>query len=408
MITTIGEITEFQKGFAFKSKDYQETGIRIVRVTNLNRGDYTDENSLFIDTEKASEYERYDLKKNDVVISTVGSWPTNPASVVGKVSIIPAEVDGSLLNQNAVRLRAKDICSQEYLGYLLRDIKFQNYIVGTAQGSASQASITLEDIRRYQVDLPEKEIQEKRIGLLKCIDEKIRVNEATNRNLEEQIVTIYRSWFLSFEHFTDTLEDGELGRQPIGWKVVPLKEVTENIRDRVKGNVDSVKVLSAINTGKLILSEEYFTKQVFSKDISKYILVEENDFAYNPARVNIGSIGINDLGIRGCVSPVYVVVRTEKGYENFLRYFLCTDRFKTEVITRASGSVRQAMNYTDFGLIKVIYPPKDVVKEFNDMISPLQIAIKHNEIQNANLAELRDSLLPKLMSGELDVSELDI
>lgn len=185
MKTTIGSIADFQKGFAFKSKDYQDRGIRIVRVTNLNRADYSDSNSLFIDENKAKEYERYNLLENDVVISTVGSWPTNPASIVGKVTVVPNEIEGSLLNQNAVRLRAQKECLQEYLGYILQSEEFSNYIVGTAQGSASQASITLEDIRRYVVELPSLDKQELRISILKNIDKKININTQINRNLVE-------------------------------------------------------------------------------------------------------------------------------------------------------------------------------------------------------------------------------
>ena len=179
----ISEIADFQKGFAFKSKDYQDSGVRIIRVTNLNKNDFEDRNCMYIDPLKSKEYLKYVLHANDAVISTVGSWPTNPESVVGKVCIIPEQVEGSLLNQNAVRLRAKNGCEQSYLNYLLLNKDFGSYIVGTAQGSANQASITLEDIRRYEFDLPSIEKQRKIVDLLKCIDEKIANSRKINDNL---------------------------------------------------------------------------------------------------------------------------------------------------------------------------------------------------------------------------------
>src|SRR5690606_33984447 len=97
-----------------------------------------------------------DLKPLDVVIATVGSWPNNPASIVGKTVIVPDSLAGALLNQNSVRLRVNSGCliDQEYLFYSLKDPAFSEYIVSTAQGSASQASITLKDILNYKISWP--------------------------------------------------------------------------------------------------------------------------------------------------------------------------------------------------------------------------------------------------------------
>ena len=198
----------------------------------------------------------------------------------------------------------------------------------------------------------------------------------------------------------------ELGQIPDGWAVKSLAEVTTSIRTRVKGN--NYKVFSAVNTGHLQLSEEYFTKQVFSKSISNYIVVEPFDFAYNPARVNIGSIGMNDFGYTGCVSPVYVVVRPEPEYQYFLNFFIKSKQFSEEVKTRASGSVRQSLIYTDFGQIKVVYPPLYVIRRFNNEYETRLRAMKHYSDENQRLASIRDSLLPKLMSGEIDVSDIQL
>ena len=120
-----------------------------------------------------------------------------------------------------------------------------------------------------------------------------RQSTLRNHNLEEQAQALYKSWFVDFEPFKDgKFVESELGMIPEGWRVVTMGEVTTEIRTKV-GNRTGIKVLSPINTGKLALSEEYFTKQVFSNSNAKNILVEPNSFAYNPARDNIGSIGMN-------------------------------------------------------------------------------------------------------------------
>ena len=226
-------------------------------------------------------------------------------------------------------------------------------------------------------------------------------NHARNHNLEEQAQALYKSWFVDFEPFKGgKFVDSELGMIPEGWAVKELNDVTTEIRDKVKDRID-VKVLSPVNSGKLMLSEEFFTKQVFSESIAKYLLVEPLDFAYNPARVNIGSIGCNTFDFTGCVSPVYVVFRCQKHYHNFFDLFRNTKAFKEEVLTRSIGGVRQTLGYKDFALIKLIYPPLDVVNRFNGIYEEIVGQQKHIQTENDRLVSLRDSLLPRLMSGEL-------
>ena len=226
-------------------------------------------------------------------------------------------------------------------------------------------------------------------------------HRARNHNLEEQAQALYKSWFVDFEPFKGgKFVDSELGMIPEGWAVKELNDVTTEIRGKVKDRID-VKVLSPVNSGKLMLSEEFFTKQVFSESIAKYLLVEPLDFAYNPARVNIGSIGCNTFDFTGCVSPVYVVFRCQKHYHNFFDLFRNTIAFKEEVLTRSIGGVRQTLGYKDFALIKLIYPPLDVVNRFNGIYEEIVGQQKHIQTENDRLVSLRDSLLPRLMSGEL-------
>ena len=211
-----------------------------------------------------------------------------------------------------------------------------------------------------------------------------------NNNLQQQAQALFDKMLASQDNFENTT----LGR------------VTNNIRDRI--GAASATVLSAVNSGKLQPSDEYFSKRVYSKDISNYIVVNDGDFAYNPARINIGSIGINDLDRLGCVSPVYVVFSVDADYRSFFEFYFKSATFRAETMLRASGSVRQSLNYNDFALINVLYPDRETVKEFNKMWLGYKSAIKRLEQENDRLTELRDTLLPKLMSGEIDVSDVEI
>jgi type I restriction enzyme S subunit len=224
-----------------------------------------------------------------------------------------------------------------------------------------------------------------------------------NHNLEEQAQALYKSWFVDFEPFKDgNFVKTEMGLIPEGWAVKQLGEVTNEMRDKV-GNNKVTKVLSPINTGQLVLSEDFFSKQVYSESIAKYLIVKPGDFAYNPARVNIGSLGVNDFPFDGCVSPVYVVFRCENGYNYFFDLYRKTEPFKEEVLARSNGGVRQTLGYKDFALISLVYPPKCVIESFNSIYKSLLDIQKHNQAQINTLSEQRDTLLPLLMSGELSI-----
>ena len=258
------------------------------------------------------------------------------------------------------------------------------------QSVSAYPSIRPSDIENLEIALPPLPEQIEIGRTLRALDEKIAINTRINNHLEQIAQAIFKSWFV--EQSSDD------------WEYIELGNVTSEIRTRAKEQ--QFQVLSAVRTSRLVLSDDYFTKQVYSKDINKYIVVEPNDFAYNPARVNIGSLGINSFDFAGCVSPVYVVFRAKPGYHHFLNFFFKSPNFQEEVRVRASGSVRQSLSYSDFSLIQVLYPSFDVVCRFNNKYESI-LKVQHRlDKENSILSELRDTLLPRLMSGELSVAEI--
>jgi len=152
-VRSIGEFVKHQKGFAFKSSWYQDQGKIIVRVSDTTSNSIDLSTCNKISEEQALNYKTYELKTNDIIIATVGSWPPNYSSVVGKVVRVPSTAEGGLLNQNAVKLsmKVKEVNQQGLLYFTLKTDRFLNYIVNSAQGSASQASIKLTDIFNYPI-----------------------------------------------------------------------------------------------------------------------------------------------------------------------------------------------------------------------------------------------------------------
>lgn len=291
-----------------------------------------------------------------------------------------------------------------FLYYLLKYNKEE--IEGLGSGTTFK-EVSAKVMQNFDIKIPSIQTQKKIADILSSIDDKIELNRRINDNLEQQAQALFKSWFVDFEPFKGRkFVDSELGMIPEGWRVEELGNITNSITEKA-GNRTDVKVLSPVNTGELLLSEEYFTKQVYSKNLAKYIMVAPNDFSYNPARINIGSIGMNTFDFSGCVSPVYVVFRCEKGYHHFFNIFKTTKNFKEEVNTRAIGGVRQTLSYKDFSLIKIVYPPKEVVEQFNKIYSHIMTLIKKNVLENKRLDQTRDTLLPKLMSGELKINDIN-
>jgi len=319
----------------------------------------------------------------------------------GRVCLVPNPVNFCIA-QDMVALRVDEsVIYPKYLFAALRSDYIQNVIENMHVGTLIP-HFKKSDFERLMIPVPD-EVTQKYIGnLYYDLSMAIELNNQINKTLEEMAQAIFKSWFVDFEPFRDgEFEESEIGPIPKGWRVVELGEITEEIRERVKDR--KIPVFSAVKTGDLVLSEDYFTKQVFSRDISKYIVVKPFDFAYNPARINIGSIGINEFSYTGCVSPVYVVFRTDQKYKWFFKMLTRTERFKKEVNTRASGSVRQTLNFDEFSKIKVVYPYAEIVEEYNYIFEGLIMAKSKIEEEISILSEIRDTLLPKLMSGEIRV-----
>jgi len=157
-IIPLGDIIEYVKGYAFQPVDYRPSGIRIIRVSDTTFDSVRNDNEIFIDSDKAKSYVRWALKKNDLVLSTVGSKPPMYDSIVGRVVIIDSRSEGALLNQNAVLLRSKDKKSvtQTFLLNHFKTKRYSQFIESIFRGNANQASITLKDLFKFKLAIPKK------------------------------------------------------------------------------------------------------------------------------------------------------------------------------------------------------------------------------------------------------------
>jgi type I restriction enzyme S subunit len=339
------------------------------------------------------------------------------------------------VTDNAIRAAALDDNDPRFLFYLLSTLKLNNWRAGSGQPLLNQ-----EILSRIPTAIPEPPEQRAIAHILGTLDDKIELNRQMSETLEAMAKALFKSWFVDFDPvrakcrdtplcpptdwdgpspqkgqaqgpaptqwsqhildlFPERLVDSELGEMPEGWGVGTFGSITSQRTERV-GSRDVV-VLSAVASGKLARSDDHFTKRVYSKETHKYLLVEQWDFAYNPSRINIGSIGMLEEDFVGGVSPVYVVARPRPAYRWLLEFSLRRSHTKVWINTLASGSVRQSLSYYDFSSIPCVLPPEHIAEEFNRKWSILRDGICARAAASDTLAALRDTLLPKLISGEL-------
>ena len=234
--------------------------------------------------------ERYSVEAGDIVLATRQQSDNLP--ILGMPAIVPQKFKGKKMVFGANLYKVVPKSPEFPIDYIYWLLKTPAYIrhIRSCQTGTTVRMITKANIEDYAFMCPCKEQRNQISKLLWDIEMKIVLNRRINDNLEQQAQALFKSWFVDFEPFKDgEFVDSELGMIPKGWRVVCLGEVTKQVTEKV-GNREDVTVLSPVNSGELVLSEEYFTKQVFSKNLSKYLIVNPLSFAYNPARINIGSM----------------------------------------------------------------------------------------------------------------------
>ncbi len=396
----LGDIADVQTGpfgSQLHKSDYIAEGIPCIMPTNIGPHlNFIVDGIAHVSEVDANRLSRHLTEIGDIIYARRGD--------IEKCAYVTTNEEKWLCGTGCLKIRCNNEVNSRFIAYLLSTAECKKWITGNAVGT-TMLNLSKGILSNLPLLVPSHEDQRRIASILSSLDRKIELNNKINADLEEMAQAIFKNWFVDFEPFKDgKFVDSELGMIPEGWKVGTLGDITKNKSAKVKERND-VKVLSPVTTGELVLSEEYFTKQVFSSSIAKYKIVNKGDFAYNPARVNIGSLGRNEFDFDGCVSPVYVVFSVLDGYENYFDLFRKTDFFKDSVASLAIGGVRQSLSYDDLSLIETIIPSENVVEKFNNLYNQMKKTIKANKLESSRLSLLRDTLLPRLMSGEIEVPE---
>ena len=369
------EIAEIQTGpfgSQLHKEDYVEVGTPIVSVEHLGQRTFTEQNLPRVSDEDKVRLEKYVLKEGDIVFSRVGS--------VDRCSYVTSECDGWMFSGRCLRVRATETIESMYLYYYFCWGKIKQFIRNIAVG-ATMPSINTKILGEIPVLVPSSDKQEKICEILSSIDDKIELNNKINDNLEQQVSAIYQAWFEDFINF-----DGVCPKNWIQATLSDIANVSSGKRPPMKSSVETdIAVIPLVGAASVM----GFTSEANHSD---KILVTGR----------VGTHGVIQRFNSPCWTSDNTLVITSDYYE-----------FTSQILQRIDyksmnrGSTQPLITQGDMNKVAILLPDHETLISFENLSGTLMAQYEANVIENTKLAELRDSLLPKLMSGEIDISDID-
>jgi type I restriction enzyme S subunit len=325
------------------------------------------------------------------------------SSAVGKMGRYKY-FEPALLNQRVGKIYVKNtfLLDKDFMYYYLNRYEIHYNLALNATGSANQANISPDQIKHIEITLPPLPEQTAIASILSALDDKIELNLQQNKTLEEIAMALYKNWFVDFGPFKDgKFIDSELGRIPEGWEVKKLGDFSIIIMGQSPKSefYNSDRTGLPFHQGVKDFGERFPTDITYTTSGNKIAEVGEILFS---VRAPVGRINIAKNKIvlgRGLAS-----LKMKDG-NGFLLYSLKNFFQKEDII--GSGTVFNSVNKTEIENIKFVKPNRELLIEFNKKITGIDELIYSNYLENENLKNLRDSLLPKLIIGEIRVKDND-
>ena len=308
----------------------------------------------------------------------------------------------------------EDVANPLFVYYSICKKDFASLNTGSAV-----PSLTVPVIEDIDILLPSKETQNKIVAILKFLDDKIEVNRRINDNLEQQAQALFKSWFVDFEPFRDQpFVESELGMIPQGWRVVSLDEACTKItdgshfspKDNPCGTIPMLSVKDMHHNGF-----DYSSCKMI--DEVEYLKMKKNDCIplFNDILVAKDGSYLKEIFIckeekkQAILSSIAIFRSNPKViYPDLLLQLLRLPKIKKDVGDNyVSGSALPRIVLKDFKKFKFVVPPVDIQETTIDVYISINAQIEKNETESRRLAELRNTLLPRLMSGELKVNEIE-
>lgn len=398
-------------GYRAKNSEFGPSGLPFVRISNIDRGFRLEDCDLFPGEnlhrvgEKISE-------PGDIVFSSKGT--------IGRFAFVNPDTPRFIYSPQICYWRSLDhsVLFPKYLLYWMQSGDFMRQ-VGEVQGQTDMAPyVNLSDQRRMSIAIPPLPEQRRIAHILGTLDDKIELNRQMNRTLEEIARTLFKAWFVDFEPvrakaegrdtglpaeiaalFPSALVDSELGEIPEGWGVVPLQGVAE-IKMGASPAGDTYNNEghgTPLINGPVEFGERYPVRNKWTSQPTR--LSQDGDMILCVRGSTTGrwitSDGIYCLGRGVCA------IRAHAGYQTYVMYTIVSRMH--DLLARTTGSVFPNLSFLDIASLPVLLPDSRLVGHYQSITTTLLDRVYLNFKQNLTLAELRDTLLPRLLSGELRV-----
>ena len=401
-IITLGEVVTHKKGFAFKSNSYTSSGTRLIRISDTSRNSIHDNSPVYISNEEAEGLSEHKLSTSDIILSTVGSRPHLLDSMVGKAIQVPSKDDGSLLNQNLVKLiPKKSHITNQYLFAMLKIKKFNHFISTLIRGNANQVSITLKELFEYSFLLPPLLEQQKIAKILTTWDKAINTTERLIENSKQQKKALMQQLLTGQKRLLD-----DSGQRFSGdWEEKPLQEVFPVIDSLHKtpkfSDVGYPMIRVAdIKGGNLSFDNALKVDEAVFNEYTKKYKPKKGDIVFS----RVGSYGNSSLVNSDrlfCLGQNTVIASSNQSADsNFIYQFLNTNYIKRQIEKVVDGSSHKTVSLKVIRDLKIKIP---LIQEQQKIAAVLTNADREIEVLEQQLADLQQekkALMQQLLTGK--------
>jgi len=387
----LGEISEIKTGpfgSTLHAEDYVEDGFPIITTEHFKNGELPESknNVPQVSTEDYNRLKNYILNEEDIVFSRVGSVDIN--------ALVSKSQSRWLFSGRVLRVRSNNVIDSQYLHYELSTTRVKNDVVSRAVGQ-TMPSINTEILKATSIYLPKFTDEQCKIGVFfKQLDNTITLHQHELTLLKQRKKAFLQKMFPNKEESVPELRfNGFSG----DWKEVKLgdrlnKNTIKNKDERVT-RVESV----SNKTGFTLQTDQFENRTVASDNLSNYYVIKPNMFAYNPSRINVGSIGYKESDDEiSVVSPLYVSFSTKDMSDRFLWYWINSSRFERQRAIYSEGSVRDILSYNSLSEMDIRLPSLEEQQHIGQFFKTLDDTIEQHKQKAEAYKEMKQAFLQKM------------
>lgn len=388
----IKDICEIRSGKRLpkgRSFSKEPTKYPYIRARDIKNGKINTEELVYIDEVTYKKLKQYVIRTGDVVLTVAGS--------IGNVAYANKDVDGFNLTENAVRLTNFDKGSNpQYISYVLNSKKYMEIMQAVAGGSA-QPKLGIYKVESIPLDLPDLDIQNKIVKIISSYDNLIENNQKQIKLLEEAAQRLYKEWFIDLR-FPGHKDVEIVNRMPIDWRTDTLESFVDVIMGQspksIFYNQDGEGI--AFHQGVGSYGDRFVIDSIYSTSTTR--IAEAGSILFS-VRAPVGRLNITKNRI--IIGRGLAALKQKNNYQSFLFYMLKEFFFRDNIV--GNGSIFASITKNELLSLSFILPNEKLIKRFNNVAISIDKKIEYLDMQIGLLTEARDRLLPKLMSGEIEV-----